>query len=127
MKNPDHGELWRDALDEGVEDALAAASLAGMLAYARHRRRRRRLLGVSAVAAALGVLFCLTTRLQNPSRGPLAAHQSPGVPTAAPEATGLAQVHFLTDEELLSRFPDRPIALIGPPGDRRLVFLDQTP
>ena len=127
MKNPDNGQLWRDALDEGVKDALLADSLAGMLAYAR-RRRRRRMLGISAVAGALAVLLLLrlTLRSSNPQR-PLTTERSPDTPAGNSQNAGLAQVHFLTDEELLSRFPGRPVALIGPPGDRRLVFLDNAP
>ena len=126
MRSPDD-ELWRNSLDEEIGDDLAAESLAGMLAYARRRRRRRKVLGVSAVAGALALLLCVALRSSNPPRHPLAVAQPSSNSTSRSENPGHAQIHFLTDEELLSRFPDRPVALIGPPGERRLVFLDDVP
>jgi hypothetical protein len=34
-------------------------------------------------------------------------------------------VKVLNDEELLALFPGRPVALIGPPGQQKLIFLDE--
>ena len=31
----------------------------------------------------------------------------------------------MSDDELLAMFPGRPVALLGPPEDRRFVFLDE--
>jgi hypothetical protein len=33
-------------------------------------------------------------------------------------------VRFISDDELLSLFPGRPVALIGAPGQQQFVFLD---
>jgi hypothetical protein len=34
-------------------------------------------------------------------------------------------VKLINDDELLALFPDRPVALIGKPGQQQLVFLDK--
>lgn len=44
------------------------------------------------------------------------------VPT--PPADG-RDAKFITDEELFALFPNRPLALVGKPGQQQLVFLDQ--
>jgi hypothetical protein len=33
-------------------------------------------------------------------------------------------IQFISEDELLAQFPGRSVALIGPPANRRLVFLD---
>jgi hypothetical protein len=43
---------------------------------------------------------------------------------ASPEEAA-PQVKFITTEELLALFPDRPLALVGPPGRQRLIFFDE--
>jgi hypothetical protein len=43
----------------------------------------------------------------------------------APDNPGSGEVDRLTDDELLALFPNRPVALIGPAGRQKLVFLDQ--
>jgi hypothetical protein len=35
------------------------------------------------------------------------------------------RIHVLTDEQLLDMFQGRPVALVGPPGNQRLLLLDQ--
>lgn len=44
-------------------------------------------------------------------------------------ATEIAEekIRFINDEELFALFPDRPMALIGEPGQQQLVFLDNRP
>ncbi len=36
-----------------------------------------------------------------------------------------ANVEIISDEQLFALFPNRPLALLGKPGQQRLVFLDQ--
>ncbi len=36
-------------------------------------------------------------------------------------------IRLVSDEELLAMFPDRPVALVGPPENRQFVFLDERP
>jgi hypothetical protein len=50
------------------------------------------------------------------------AHAAIEPPVESDSDTG---VRLLTDEQLLAMFPGRPVALIGPAGDQRLVFLDE--
>jgi hypothetical protein len=44
---------------------------------------------------------------------------------AAPDQPRPSTVEFISDEELLSLFPNQPLALVGPEGRQQLVFLDQ--
>jgi hypothetical protein len=52
------------------------------------------------------------------------AHQ-PRISAPPRVAANVAQpneVESINDEQLLALFPNRPVALIGPPGDQRLVI-----
>ena len=46
------------------------------------------------------------------------------VVTASAAQTETAKVKIITDEELFALFPNRAMALIGPPGRQQLIFLD---
>ena len=55
----------------------------------------------------------------------VATSSLPGATAFLPPADTV-KVKFITDEELLALFPDRPVALIGRPGHQQLVFLDKS-
>jgi hypothetical protein len=111
--------------DEVVQ--LRDRSLDSMLAGARVRRRRRQLaplcLGFLLVGFLLGVRMLThdhDTKTTIPSVASVPSELAPARPEeAAP------QVKFITTEELLALFPDRPLALVGPPGRQRLIFFDE--
>jgi hypothetical protein len=44
---------------------------------------------------------------------------------AVPAAEAAAPIKVISDEDLLALFPDRSMALLGPPGQQQLVFLDK--
>jgi hypothetical protein len=63
-------------------------------------------------------------------RAPEASNRQ--IPSANPTTVAIStpqaesrDVKFITDEELFALFPNRPLALVGKPGQQQLVFLDQ--
>lgn len=123
MKDSDHRELWREALEESIDPGFEAASLARTLASVRRFRRGRRIAKTAGASVMLGFLFYLTAHLSTPPKSLTAGGQASPQPAKQPEPA-VTKVHFLTDEELLDRFPNRAVALIGPPEHERLVFLE---
>jgi hypothetical protein len=101
------GEIFAD---EGVE-RLRAASLAGGLAALRARRRRRTYVSGAAVSFAIAIAALVSTRRQ--------PHVETTVRQTEPKTNA---VQIINDEQLLALFPDRSVALIGRPGQQRLVF-----
>lgn len=101
------GEVFAD---ENVE-RLRASSLAGGLAVLRARRRRR--VWISGAATSLAVGIAVVLSLRRPDSINVVA------PPADPPRSS---VKIISDEQLLSLFPNRSVALIGRPGEQRLVF-----
>ena len=110
-----------------------ASSLNQMLESARRRQRQRqwRPVAVSAGVPAALALGLFLTRPHAPAPKLVANVSSPvqtapaGVAQPESASVGKAVVHFISDDELLSMFPGRPVALIGAPGHEHFVFLDQ--
>jgi hypothetical protein len=97
------------------------ASLEHGLSCLRRQRRRRHLLRAGSLVAVVGFIamaFVLKSH-QTISRDTSAQTAS----TPSPATT--SHVEFINDDQLLALFPDRSVALIGKPGEQRLVFLDQ--
>lgn len=125
MKNFEKEKLLNEILADESLAEFRRASLADGVAFLRRQRRRRFALraGVLLLATSLCAWAMLLNRsirrtphhlanLRPPQRS-----QSPAGPAGG--------VRFISDDELLALFPDRPVALIGKPGKQRLVFLDQ--
>jgi hypothetical protein len=117
MNRFDKDRLLREILADENLERLREASLERGLASLRARRRRRAVLpsiaAVAALAAILAVLF--------PRQGRNATRIAASDPLPA---TSLSKVKVIDDEQLLALFPDRAVALIGAPGNQKLVFLD---
>jgi hypothetical protein len=121
-----HEPLLDDLLSDGTDGAAESVSLETLLSDARRVRRQRRLIryGLGPVLAVL-VLAQIALSLNHPRRLATASQSTaasaplPHSPPAAP-----APIRTISDEELFALFPDRQLALIGPPGDQRLLFLD---
>jgi hypothetical protein len=120
--------------DSRLEELRAAALEAGLAALRRRRRRRVALRSAGAAISLLAFAALISWMLFR--RAPATEHDE--VAQANPASTGavasaespihmaeLSTVRHLTDNELLALFPGRPVALIGPPGRQRLVFLDE--
>ncbi len=132
----DRSPLLRDTLDDAATPAWSEAVLARTLAAARTQRRHR-VMGRWAGVAALVLLAGWGLRWGMPREA--AKEQTSGAGATAQvlvisddnAAAFLPAppkpVHFLTDEELLARFPDRSVALIGSGAKQQLVFLDEAP
>jgi hypothetical protein len=111
MKRSDRDELLREVfVDEHVE-RLRHASLEAALAMLRARRRRRA--WISGAAATLVLAAVAAVSIRRPR--PVAAVPVPSQAAASP-------VRIIGDEDLLALFPNRSLALIGRPGEQRLVF-----
>ena len=122
--NPDHDELLQEVFSEAVSPAFREASLNRALASVRRRRTGRRVLGatlVLAVVVAVVARFGSGHRNSSSSPGPsaIASVRPPAVQTVPG-----TKIRLVDDDELLAMFPDRPVALVGPPEHRQFVFLD---
>lgn len=124
MKRADSDQLLNELFPGDDLATLRRTTLERWLAGARLRRRRRRMRQACALtglvlAAILGLIF--TANLSDRKPRTLA-----GLPPAAksPVSEGNESVKMLTDEELFALFPNRPLALIGKPGQQQLVLLD---
>lgn len=122
MKTPsDRNELLNEVLTVENASKLRAKSLEVTLTAVRRQRRLRHALRCASPIVALGILTAALWYRQAPSIQPVAVQ--PAV-IAAPTVPGTS-IRLLSDEELLAMFPDRPVALIGPPDERQFVFLDE--
>lgn len=118
MKPTDEDELLRDLLADQNLETLRAKSLAVGLASLRARRRMRRVVGATVLAAAtlVAVLGLVATRYRQTS--PVETVEV--TPSSLPSRV----VQVIDDEQLLALFPDRAVALVGAAGQQKLLFLD---
>ncbi|MCB9913447.1 MAG: hypothetical protein H6827_10655 [Planctomycetes bacterium] len=130
MKPPKHNLLLTDLLAEDSLETVRCQSLERGVATTRRRRRRARWVkGVVAASAVVTVLGLLVPRHRdtyarkgNPESVPA---PSTVVVTQSTVPGDSEPVRFISDEELLVLLADRSLALIGPPGRKEVVFLDQ--
>ena len=102
--------------DEELDPVRRASLEAGLFAL-RARRRRRHFWATAGAVAPLVVIFAFAAfRYRGGATGSRAV--APVSASAAPT------VKFINDSELLALFPNRAVALIGPPGSQQLRFLD---
>ena len=126
MKHPEHDRLLNEIVTGEELADFREASLQRALTAIRQQRRRQRFVRLCALAvvpllAALGIVFSRSPK--RPLRKIAASNASPVAVSPVPSRT--VPVKFISDDELLALFPDRPVALIGKPGQQQLVFLDQ--
>jgi hypothetical protein len=125
-----HDPLLHDVLNEGGDPIMAAGSLDAMLSSVRRVRKERQI--ATAAGTVLGALIlaaAISLTATRPPRGLVQDSRKHGSADSVASASGKENpptipVRKLTDEELFALFPDRQIALVGPPGDQRLLFLD---
>jgi len=105
--------LIRDLLEE---DSTREATLLAGAQILRRRRHWRAARQAAAVLAVVAIVAVLALRKGTPLRPRLAA--------VTPKAPPAAQVHEMTDDELLALFPNSHVALVPvPDGKKRLFFL----
>ena len=124
MKPHNRQNLVNEVLaDDGLADFREASLQYGLATIRRRRKQlflsRTLVLGLVPLLAAVGILLthvpksAVTTSLQISNQ----VQEQKREPSA--------QTKLITDEELFALFPNRPMALIGKPGEQQLVFLDQ--
>ncbi len=128
MNHPEKHFL-KQILSEQQDPEFCTASLENMLSVARQRRRRRK-----AARVVFWTVFPVFTLVVTFWRLAPPVAQQPGLmpnpplhSTPPPSAIAQAEtspIHYLSDEELLSLFPGRRVALIGQADAQKLVFLD---
>ena len=111
MKRSDQDRLLGELFAGENVERLRAASLAGGLSALRARRRRRAYVSGAAASLAFATAMLVSTRHQPPEEAI--------VPLAEPKTSA---VKIISDEQLLALFPDQSVALIGRPGEQRLLF-----
>lgn len=134
MKSPEPDDLLEAIISNEEIEVLRVTSLERMLAVSRRSRQRRRIAGRMAfcLAGAAGIMILITElfwpafpvvqRAQLPANRAIAPSKTQELIPARESEQG---VKIISDEELLALFPGRPVALIGPPGRQRLIFLDE--
>ena len=120
MKSRDQDRMWRGVFAGEDLDPIRRASLEAGLSFLRKRRRKRQFWAVAGSVAPLAVILAVVAY-----RGRGGASGSSGLASVSTPA--VHSVKFIDDAELLAAFPDRAVALIGPPGHQQLRFLDTAP
>ena len=126
MNNPDHREMWRDALNDSTPDTIIAATLASTLAHARRVHRIRSATRLAAGAAVAVVAAMSGILLFRPPVTRTSTESAPATVTQAEESKGIP-VRYLTDEELLARFPGQPVGLVGSGSSLQFIAFTTTP
>jgi hypothetical protein len=131
--DPEH-RLIDELLCDDPLDRLREATLVQGLLLVRRRHRLRRVAQMSGCIGIVVALALAIPALFRSQPAPDHATQPTGFDAGATAQTAVeppvesdeeSGVRFLTDDQLLALFPGRPVALIGPAGDQRLVFLDE--
>ena len=119
-KQSGHEDLLKELFDENAPEHFRGATLERGLAAVRRVRRRRLIWRAAPVLIALILAGAIVERQ---------LHRT--VSTAPAQAARPAKVipgtdiRVLSDEELLAFFKGRPVGLVGPPENQRLVLFDQ--
>ena len=127
MKPDEQDELLNELLSGEEVSDFRKASLERGLATMRSRRRQRR--AIQALVMVLLPLLAMAGILLHQRRGQPIRQVASVKPAAAVSVTSATTtrdegVKVITDEELFALFPGRSMALVGKPGEQKLVFLD---
>ena len=120
MNKHQSDKLLRDILADPELESLREATLKAGLSAMRGRRAERNVLrtvGVICLLSLLGGLFFKQALVK--------IGREKEVVQKPPPVQEVEQVKFISDEELFALFPNRPLALVGKPGQQQLVFLDR--
>src|SRR5262245_36198359 len=127
MKPNDQDSLLAEILSGAELENLRHTSMARSLA-AMKTKRRKRMAGRIALGIIIPALFAFTfMRRSSESKSPIVArHQIEQVPHQTAQAAPQAEaIKTIGDDELLALFTDRGVALIGKPGNQRLMVFDK--
>jgi len=119
MNSRETDRILSEILATDRTDRLRSASLAQGLTLVRRRRQVQTIVRACAVVCLLLAPIAILTTSKFPRTGaPAVASRSPAQPGSP------FQLERITDEELLALFPGQTIALVGAPGDQRLMVAD---
>ncbi len=123
MKRSEQEKLLNEILPDDDAADFERTSLEYGLAGLRRERRRGYWMRTSALATICGILALgIVLKQHRPAHGDGAVVAQLA---SAPTPTTSGQIKIISDDELLALFPGRSVALIGKPGQQRLVFLDK--
>ena len=121
MNPHDQEKLLKEILPPDDLADFCQTSLAFGLAGLRREQRRRHVVRLGAMAA---VLICISLGIIVKSRKTGGNQNVQIQPTPIPASPVIAShVDFINDDQLLALFTNQPVALVGKPGEQRLVFL----
>lgn len=124
MKRREQDELLKELLSGEEVSAFRRASLEGGLAAVRRQRRWRAAKMGAMILCSLLLLAAVLIHRQSGLKTRQMASAKPTLPASAPKQTDSSGMKIISDEELFALFPGRAMALVGEPGEQRLVFLD---
>ncbi|MCP5536204.1 MAG: hypothetical protein H7A51_08220 [Akkermansiaceae bacterium] len=122
MNENDHRDNILEVLDAPADGHFKEEALNVMLGAARTHKHKRRARNAGAVAAALALVAGLGIYHQNPD-----SPSGPGLADATEERgkQNKPDEKVLTDAALLESFGNEPVALVGEPGNQRLIRLNE--
>ena len=119
MKNRDTDRILKEVMGTETTQRLRSASLEHGLTLMRRRRQFQTIFRACSVACLMLVpIAILMTSNSSRTVAPALVTGSP----AQPESP--RQLERITDAELLALFPGQTIALVGAPGEQRLMVTD---
>ena len=118
MNKNDTDRLLNELLVGDELDAFRRASLEESLALLRGRNVRRQRIRRAALVAVL--LLAPAILLKD-----LVPRKSDRTAGVVSRPVSKQDVEIISDEQLFALFPNRPLALVGKPGQQQLVFLDE--
>ena len=117
-------QLLKELLTGEEISDFRRASLEQGIALIRLQRKRRQIAQRAAMVCVGLVLSSLfINQIAKSSRSRPATSQARQSAPPVPLAADL-EIKWINDDELFALFADRPMALIGKPGEQQLVFLD---
>src|SRR5262245_11962216 len=125
MKPTDQDSLLAEIFSGTELENIRRTSMARSLAALRAKRRKRTALRI-ALAILIPALFAFTLTRRSSESPVVARHQTVPIPRQPIQSSPQAEtMKTIGDDELLALFTDRGVALIGKPGNQRLMVFDK--
>ena len=122
-RNNEREELLADLLAE--DEQLRTATLEAGLDEMRRICKRRRAMRMGAIAGMAVIVFAMFVFAQRFLSSREKATDAPPSVARVEEVIPGTSIRVLDDEQLLDFFRDRPVALVGGPGNQQLLLLDE--